>query len=145
MCSSDLEVRPAGGPEGTVVEVRQLFWNVPARRKFLRTAATELGRIEETIESIALCRPDISFRLTADGKPRLDLPATDDPRRRVLAVLGESVAEGLLEVNADAVLEGGAPVTVWGLVGRPSLARGSGRSLRFALNGRAVQIGRAHV
>ena len=132
------EVRPAGCPPGTVVEVRQLFHNVPARRKFLRTASTELGRIEEVLESIALCRPDIAFRLTADGKPRIDLPATDEPRRRVLAVLGESIADGLLEVTADTVLEGGAPITLWGLVGRPALARGSGRALRFALNGRAV-------
>jgi DNA mismatch repair protein MutL len=132
------EVRPAGCPVGTVVEVRQLFHNVPARRKFLRTAGTELGRIEEILESIALCRPDVAFRLVADGKTRVDLPATTDARRRVLAVLGESIAEGLLEVTADTVLEGGAPITLWGLVGRPSLARGSGRALRFALNGRAV-------
>ena len=132
------EVRPAGCPVGTVVEVRQLFHNVPARRKFLRTAGTELGRIEEVLESIALCRPDVAFRLVADGKTRVDLPATTDARRRVLAVLGESMADGLLEVTADTVLEGGAPITLWGLVGRPSLARGSGRALRFALNGRAV-------
>ena len=132
------EVAPAGCPTGTVVEVRQLFFNVPARRKFLRTASTELGRIEEVLESIALCRPDVAFRLVADGKPRIDLPATADARRRVLAVLGESVADGLLEVSADAVLEGGAPITLWGLVGRPALARGSGRSARFSLNGRAV-------
>ena len=132
------EVRPAGCPVGTVVEVRQLFHNVPARRKFLRTAGTELGRIEEVLESIALCRPDVAFRLVADGKTRVDLPATTDARRRVLAVLGESIADGLLEVTADTVLEGGAPITLWGLVGRPSLARGSGRALRFALNGRAV-------
>jgi len=132
------EVRPAGCPVGTVVEVRQLFHNVPARRKFLRTAGTELGRIEEVLESIALCRPDVAFRLVADGKTRIDLPATTDARRRVLAVLGESIADGLLEVTADTVLEGGAPITLWGLVGRPSLARGSGRALRFALNGRAV-------
>jgi len=132
------EVRPAGCPVGTVVEVRQLFHNVPARRKFLRTAGTELGRIEEVLESIALCRPDVAFRLVADGKTRVDLPATTDARRRVLAVLGESIADGLLEVTADTVLEGGAPITLWGLVGRPSIARGSGRALRFALNGRAV-------
>lgn len=132
------EVRPAGCPVGTVVEVRQLFHNVPARRKFLRTAGTELGRIEEVLESIALCRPDVAFRLVADGKTRVDLPATTDARRRVLAVLGESIGDGLLEVTADTVLEGGAPITLWGLVGRPSLARGSGRALRFALNGRAV-------
>jgi DNA mismatch repair protein MutL len=132
------EVAPAGCPAGTVVEVRQLFFNVPARRKFLRTASTELGRIEEVLESIALCRPDVAFRLVSDGKPRIDLPATGDARRRVLAVLGESVADGLLEVSADAVLEGGAPITLWGLVGRPALARGAGRSTRFSLNGRAV-------
>ena len=132
------EVRPAGCPPGTVVEVRQLFFNVPARRKFLRTAATELGRIEEVLESIALCRPGVSFRLDADGKRRLDLPAADDPRRRVLAVLGESIEPELLEVSADLELEGGESIALWGLVGRPSVARGSGRALRFSLNGRAV-------
>ncbi len=131
-------VAPAGCPVGTVVEVRQLFFNVPARRKFLRSASTELGRIEEALESIALCRPGTAFRLVADGKVRLDLPATLEARRRVHAVLGESVAGDLLEVNADAVLEGGAPIAIWGLAGRPSLARGSGRALRFSLNGRAV-------
>jgi DNA mismatch repair protein MutL len=131
-------VAPAGCPVGTVVEVRQLFFNVPARRKFLRSAGTELGRIEEVLESIALCRPGVAFRLAADGKPRLDLPATEDPRRRALAVLGESIDGDLLEVHADAVLEGGAPIALWGLAGRPSLARGSGRALRFSLNGRAV-------
>lgn len=132
------ETRPAGCPPGTVVEVRQLFFNVPARRKFLRSAATELGRIEEVLESIALCRPGVSFRLDADGKRRLDLPATDDPRRRALAVLGESLEPELLEVSADLELEGGTAIALWGLVGRPSVARGSGRALRFSLNGRAV-------
>ena len=132
------EVRPAGGPPGTAVEVRQLFFNVPARRKFLRTAATELGRIEEVIESIALCRPGVEFRLVADGRRRVELPATDDPRRRALAVLGESIKGEMLEVSADIELEGGVPMSLWGLVGRPSVARGSGRALRFSLNGRAV-------
>jgi DNA mismatch repair protein MutL len=129
-------VAPAAGPPGTRVEVRQLFWNVPARRKFLRSAATELGRIEEVLESIALCRPGVAFRLVSDGKVRMDLPATDDPARRVRAVLGD-VADALLEVQADLDL-GGSPLALWGLVGRPELARASARALRFALNGRAV-------
>lgn len=132
------EMRPAGCPPGTAVEVRQLFFNVPARRKFLRTAATELGRIEEVIESIALCRPGVEFTLVADGRRRMELPATDDPRRRALAVLGESIEGEMLEVSADIELEGGVPMSLWGLVGRPSVARGSGRALRFSLNGRAV-------
>ncbi len=129
-------VAPAAGPPGTRVEVRQLFWNVPARRKFLRSAATELGRIEEVLESIALCRPGVAFRLVSDGKVRVDLPATEDPARRVRAVLGDA-ADALIEVRADLDL-GGSPLAVWGLVGRPELARASARALRFALNGRAV-------
>ncbi len=129
-------VAPAAGPPGTRVEVRQLFWNVPARRKFLRSAATELGRIEEVLESIALCRPGVAFRLVSEGKVRVDLPAAEDPARRVRAVLGDA-ADALLEVQADLDL-GGSPLAVWGLVGRPELARASARALRFALNGRAV-------
>jgi len=129
-------VAPAAGPPGTRVEVRQLFWNVPARRKFLRSAATELGRIEEVLESIALCRPGVAFRLVSEGKVRVDLPAVEDPARRVRAVLGDA-ADALLEVQADLDL-GGSPLAVWGLVGRPELARASARALRFALNGRAV-------
>jgi DNA mismatch repair protein MutL len=129
-------VAPAAGPPGTCVEVRQLFFNVPARRKFLRSASTELGRIEEVLESIALCRPGVAFRLVSEGRVRVDLPATDDPARRVRAVLGDS-ADALLEVRADLDV-GGSPLALWGLVGRPELARASSRALRFALNGRAV-------
>jgi len=128
-------VRPAAGPVGTHVEARQLFFNVPARRKFLRSAATELGRIEEVIEAIALCRPGVAFRLMADGKVRLDLPSAADPAERVRRVLG--AADGLLAVHADVEVDG-SPIAVWGLVGPPSLARSSARAMRFALNGRAV-------
>ena len=128
-------VRPAAGPVGTHVEARQLFFNVPARRKFLRSAATELGRIEEVIEAIALCRPAVAFRLLADGKVRLDLPSAADPAERVRRVLG--AADGLLAVHADVEADG-SPIAVWGLVAPPSLARSSARAMRFALNGRAV-------
>ena len=131
------DVAPAAGAPGTVVEVRQLFFNVPARRKFLRSAATELGRIEEAIEALALCRPGVAFRLEAEGRVRLDLAATTDPARRVRDVLGASSADGMLGVEADVDL-GGSPVALWGMVGLPSLARGASRAMRFSLNGRAV-------
>jgi DNA mismatch repair protein MutL len=131
------DVAPAAGAPGTVLEVRQLFFNVPARRKFLRSAATELGRIEEAIEALALCRPGVAFRLEAEGRVRLDLAATTDPARRVRDVLGASSADGMLGVEADVDL-GGSPVALWGMVGLPSLARGASRAMRFSLNGRAV-------
>ena len=131
------DVAPAAGAPGTVVEVRQLFFNVPARRKFLRSAATELGRIEEAIEALALCRPGVAFRLEAEGRVRLDLAATTDPARRVRDVLGAASADGMLSVEADVDL-GGSPVALWGMVGLPSLARGASRAMRFSLNGRAV-------
>ncbi len=131
------DVAPAAGAPGTVVEVRQLFFNVPARRKFLRSAATELGRIEEAIEALALCRPGVAFRLEAEGRVRLDLAATTDPARRVRDVLGAASADGMLAVEADVDL-GGSPVALWGMVGLPSLARGASRAMRFSLNGRAV-------
>ncbi len=132
------EVRPAGAPLGTTVEVRQLFFNVPARRKFLRTAPVELGRVQDVLESVAICRPGVAFRLVADGRTRLDLAATDDPAVRVRAVLGDELADDPLPLAAEADAAEHGPVTVWGLAARPSSARATARALRFALNGRAV-------
>lgn len=130
--------RPAAAARGTTVEVRQLFFNVPARRRFLRSAATETGRVQEIVEAIAIGRPGTAFRLEVDGRVRLDLPATHEPRERALAVLGESAAGAMLEVTAEAPTDGGGVLTLWGLAGTPAVARGSGRALRLALNGRAV-------
>jgi len=132
------DVRPAATARGTVVEVRQLFYNTPARRRFLRSVATETGRVQDVMEAIAIGRPGVAFRLVADGRVRLDLPATDDPRQRAVAVLGKGVADALLEVQAEAPVEGSNAISLWGLVGRPAVARASGRAMRFALNGRAV-------
>jgi DNA mismatch repair protein MutL len=132
------EVRPAGAPLGTTVEVRQLFFNVPARRKFLRTAPVELGRVQDVLESVAICRPGVAFRLVADGRTRMDLAATDDPAMRVRAVLGDELADDPLPISAEADAAEHGPVTVWGLAARPAAARATARALRFALNGRAV-------
>lgn len=132
------DLRPAATARGTVVEVRQLFYNTPARRRFLRSVATETGRVQDVVEAIAIGRPGVAFRLVADGKVRLDLPATDDPRQRAVAVLGKGVADALLEVQSEAPVEGTGAISLWGLVGRPAVARASGRAMRFALNGRAV-------
>jgi DNA mismatch repair protein MutL len=125
--------RPAGGPIGTTVTVRNLFFNTPARRKFLRTPPTEGGRIAETLESIALANHIVAFSLRADGRTVLDLPAGQAQRERALAVIGPELADELLEVRSET-----RGFSIWGLAGRPALARAAARHMRLHLNGRVI-------
>src|SRR6185436_6144633 len=81
-------VQPAAGPVGTSVTVRNLFFNTPARRKFLRTQGTEQGHCLDVIRELALSHPAIGFSATTDGRAAIDLAPEQSPRARVLAVLG---------------------------------------------------------
>jgi len=128
-------VRPAAGAPGTTVTVRHLFMNAPARRKFLKTPATETARAVEVVRTAAIARPDVAFRVVVDGRVTLDLPATAELGDRVAGVLGEEVGAGLLPVEGDA----GVLPRAWGFVGRPDLSRASSRSQRLYLNGRPIQ------
>lgn len=130
-------VRPAGAPPGTTVTVRNLFFNTPARRKFLKTAPTEASRIAETVESIALAHPHVAFSLRSNGRLSLELVAEDSPRRRALAVLGTEMEAQLLEVSMDTGEDRG--ITLWGLVGRPEIARSNASHQRLYLNGRPIR------
>ena len=123
--------RPEAGPPGTTVTVRNLFFNTPARRKFLRTDQTEAARIADVVDAIALANPSVAFELTVDGRTRRSLPSETSPRRRAVAVLGKELDDELLEIDAA---RGG--VRVWGLLGKPDIARATGKSLRLFLNGR---------
>lgn len=127
-------VRPTAASPGTVVEVRNLFFNTPARRKFMRGASTEFGHINELVGRIALARPNVAFKLTHHGRVSLDVPAHDDRRRRCAAVLGADLVEGMLEFDSD---ERG--VAIWGLAAEPSLARTTARYQYVYINGRAVR------
>ncbi|MBA4028512.1 MAG: DNA mismatch repair protein MutL [Planctomyces sp.] len=143
--------RPAPGPVGTTVTVRNLFFNTPARRKFLRTAATEQARCVEALRSIAMARPGVGFRLTCDGRALLDLPPDQSPRARVLGLLGPELEPHLLEAHADALdahpgaMGGGGaggaggPVTLWALVGTPQIARATAAAQHIYVNGRPVR------
>lgn len=127
------EVRPDAGPAGTLVSIRHLFLNTPARRKFLKSPVAETSRIAELVRTMALARPDVAFRFEIDGKVALECPATASPEVRLAAVLGEEVAASLIALEP---VEG--VVRVWGFVGRPAQAKGSSRSQRLYLNGRAI-------
>ena len=127
-------VRPAAIAAGTRVEVHQLFGQVPARRKFLRSDPTEAGKVVDVVEWLALGRPGVSFRLFQHARMTLQLPAVDDPRLRVEAVLGDEFKEKLLQVD----LSGAGAVAIWGLIGRPEQAKTSANGLRMVLNGRPI-------
>jgi len=135
------EVAPAGCAPGTVIEVRDLFFNTPARRKFMRSPQTEIGHINDTVQRTAMMHPHVAFTLTHNDRKTHDLPATDDRATRCIDVLGKDLAEALLEFeHADLPgATGEQGMSVWGLAGLPSIARGNGKALYLAVNGRPIR------
>lgn len=131
-------VRPAAGPVGTQVSVRNLFFNTPARRKFLRTPATEQGHCVDAALAIALAHPAMGFTIVCDGRVAIDLPPDQSPRQRVVEGLGSELAPQLLEVSADR-FDDARGLTLWGMVGLPEIARATAKAQRLYLNGRSVR------
>ena len=132
------EVKPAAGPPGTTISARTLFYNTPARRKFLRTPQTEKTRCTEWIRDLALAHPAVAFQIVSDGKTTLDLPPNQTPRARILAVLGRDHENELLEVKVDQ-FDDSRGVLIWGLVGMPAIARPTAKAQHVFLNGRLIR------
>ncbi len=130
-------VAPSPQPRGTLIEVRDLFFNVPARRKFLRTESTELGHIARLVERFALARFDVAFRLRHEGRTLLDVALETTPeaqRARIAAIMGESfIAEALPFERRS------GSVSFWGWLGQPHAARPSSDQQFAYVNGRAVR------
>lgn len=125
----------AAAPPGTTVTVRDLFFNTPARLKFLRSARSELHYVVAAVVRLALSRPDVAFRLTADGKQVVSTPGSGEPRDAVLGALGRELAAGLLPLPEPT----GEGVTVTGYVGKPEIARSNRQQQHFFINGRPVR------
>jgi DNA mismatch repair protein MutL len=132
------DVRPAPGPVGTSLSVKNLFFNTPARRKFLRTPQTEQGRCLDVVRDLAMANPAVGFAATCDGRRVLDLPPGQSPRERALAVMGTELTEQVVEVHADE-LDDSRGVAIWGLAGLPVLARGTNQAQHVFLNGRVIR------
>jgi DNA mismatch repair protein MutL len=156
---------PAAAPVGTSVTVRRLFFNLPARQKFLRAEATEAGQITELIQRLAVAHHRVTFRLIHDQKETVLSPGSDDPFNAVIAIWGRAVARDLLRVGSRPAA--GAPgswllapgesdpiptrsqepgarsrsaaTTVSGFVGRPSATRANRHLQWFYVNGRFVR------
>ena len=128
--------RPAAHPEGTSVEVRDLFHNTPARRKFLRSERTEFAHIEEVLRRIALSRQYVAFTLYHNRKRIYAWPAVGakEGLQRVTAVLGTAFAQGVLALNLAA---GGMKLRGW--IGLPTLARSQPDQQYFYVNGRVIR------
>jgi len=119
---------------GTTVTVRGLFYNTPARRKFLRATATETRAAVEALTVLALTRPDVAFSLTSDGRALLDCPPAARLIDRVHALWGGELADTLLAVSHRA-----GPLEVTGLVQRPAQARPAGRKGYVFVRGRPIR------
>jgi len=134
------EIAPKPHPQGTTVEVRDLFFNVPARRKFLKAERTELGHIEEWLRQLALARPDVELRVSHNGKPtrrwkgegdQIDLGLSDV---RIGEALGEEFARNALRVDHS-----GAGLRLHGWIAQPAYNRASADQQYLYVNGRAVR------
>ncbi len=127
---------PASAPKGTRVDVRDLFYAVPARLKFLKSTPTETGYIQEIIEKLALANPTVAFTLTDEKKKRLDLKPVDksDEIKRVAQIAGDDFIENSVPLNA--VRDG---VTLRGFVGLPTLNKATTASQYFFVNNRPVR------
>jgi DNA mismatch repair protein MutL len=124
-------VRPLGAAVGTRVEVLDLFFNVPARRKFLRSSATEAGHVSDVIEQAALSRPDVTFTLTRDGRLVREYLRVSTRGERVEQVLGDSPLSRCEGTRG--------PLSVEAFLSRPAHARNGATGLRLFVNGRPVR------
>ncbi|POD70720.1 DNA mismatch repair endonuclease MutL [Pseudomonas syringae group genomosp. 3] len=133
----DARVQPAAHPVGTSVEVRDLFFNTPARRKFLKAEKTEFDHLHEVIKRMALARFDVAFHLRHNGKTVLSLhEAHDDTARarRVSAICGPGFLEQALPIEIER-----NGLHLWGWVGLPTFSRSQADLQYFFVNGRAVR------
>jgi DNA mismatch repair protein MutL len=129
--------KPAAHPRGTTIEVRDLFFNLPARRKFLRSEVTEQGHIVRLVERLALSRSDVAFRLRSGSRTLLDAPALKDGGNaadRLARIVGGEFVERSLEIEHSA-----GPVRITGWIGAPAAARATGDMQFWFVNGRAVR------
>ena len=128
------EVKPIGAPSGTTIEVRDLFYNVPARKKFLKSERTESSRINAMMGKLALANPDISFRLINNGRSVLETPGNGRLLDAISALYGTKVAGEMLPVAGE--VEG---AVMEGLISKPSLLKSSRQYQTLIINRRVIE------
>ena len=133
----ETQLAPAAHPRGTTVEVRDLFFNTPARRKFLRTEKTEFNRVDETIKRLALSRFDVSISLRHNGKGVHNLrggTSRAEKERRVAQLCGPAFMQNALHIEMER-----SGLRLWGWVAEPAFSRSQADLQFFYVNGRAIR------
>jgi DNA mismatch repair protein MutL len=129
-----LDVSETGAPAGTMISVAHLFYNTPARRKFLKTVNTEMGHIADVVAGMALGRPQVHFKLTHNAKVVKQWSRVPDSAQRVAAVLGQVDSRALISLSAAS-----GDLKLYGHLGPSRLARSTSRGFYLYVNGRRVR------
>jgi DNA mismatch repair protein MutL len=127
-------VAPCGVPVGTVMEVRNLFFNTPVRHRFLKTSSTERGHITEAFTRLALANPHIHFVLNNNDKTVFDMPPSTRWSDRIHSFFGDEIGDNLISISS-----GDDPIQIQGYVCDPSVSRGNNRMQYLFLNGRHIR------
>ena len=123
-----------GAPDGTTILVRNLFYHVPARKKFLKTAATEGNYINQLMENMAMLRPDISMRFINGGQNKLYTSGNGRLKDLIYTIYGREISSNVLEINYECPL-----FTLTGYIGKPIISRGNRTFENYYINGRFVK------
>ncbi len=132
--SREISLEEIGAPEGTTFLVRNLFYNTPARRKFLKSAQTEASYISTLVERLALSHPDISFQLIVNNQPKLHTNGNAQIKDIIYHIFGRDIAAGILPVQAQC-----ERFRIDGYIGKPFIARGNRNYEMYFINGRYIK------
>lgn len=133
------EIEEAGCPEGTTLVIRDLFYNIPARQKFLKKDVTEANAVAQVVDKIALSHPEIKFRFIREGEVKLITYGTNDLLSVISSVYGREFAKDCIEVNYTSM--GRGIFKIHGYITKPSASKGSKAFQTFFVNGRFVKTG----
>ncbi len=131
---SEVSMEETGAPDGTTFLVRQLFYNVPARRKFLKTPMTEAGHVQDLLMHLALSHPEVAFTFLNNGQEKLRTSGNGKLKDVIYNVYGRDIAANLLDIDYE---QGGLRIT--GYLGKPVISRGNRNFENFFVNGRYVK------
>jgi DNA mismatch repair protein MutL len=132
----EISLEEIGAPEGTTFIVRNLFYNTPVRRKFLKTAATEAGYVSTLIEHLSLSHPDISFRFISNNQNKLHTSGNMNLRDIIYGVYGRDITGNLIEISGKT-----QDIEISGFIGKPVICRGNRGYENYYINGRYIKSG----